>query len=753
MLPEKKISMPAEGEKAILPLRLKHHIAHNSSRIIVIRAASGFGKTTAVCAHFSEAERAGEKVFWYRADLTDRDPERMLFGFETLILGQSDASGQEPVMPRHERIDRLVAALNAIKEPAYLIVDDLQELGEEDSLALLLLLLRYTERTRFILLTNRELHASLHALVLKEEAVLFDAGDLILGPEDTKTLITKAMTPDGEKTPDGKKPSQTLDEKLVRRICDGFGGWGLGVTKALSHISGLPDHGKQFLKKDPEGFWKNLLTQTGLESAIAGIFPKEMSAEAGDLLMNAALLGEFEEDLCRFVTEDEFSDRVFSEVVSIPGVCQSLRDGWYRIGEAFAVHIASEAKPSEKKRVCALAAGWYREHGDFAQMTAYALRAEDERLLIEALEKNGVGLLTGRVALGRILTYLESRRVNLPPEAAGVAAQYHYLEGRLDLAERYLNEADSAFGKENRFGTYRSLYRALAHYEEDEDKYTRQIRSAVFFLKEAGDSFPRITEADERRIANVMQENTAGEKLRVTTFGRFRVVVGQEEKELAWRTRKGRELFAYLLDIEGEAVDRRQLMDTLWPEEIPENAVAMLHNMIYNMRKELSDYRLEKLIVYESKRYRLNMDEIETDSIFWRRLAGYVKQKDVVELAHNIDAFLIYPGRYLDDIDNTWAAEKREYYDGIYRTGCELLAEHMCEQGEKERAIQLYGNILMTDPYSERTIEKLIRLYGECREWGKMKKCYEDFKVLLKKDLGIEPEESVIETYRSFRAG
>ena len=753
MIPDRKICRPAVGENILLPSRAGEIRDNTDSRCTVIRAASGFGKTAVVSALFSEEETPDEEVLWYLVDITDRDPERLIGGLETLIgIGMKEGS-------LYDRIDRLAEGLDNRTKPVRIIFDDMQELGDDESLSLLLLLLRYTKQTRFMMITNRELPLSLRTMVPKKEAVLFDATQLLLTPEDIAEGILQGAFP-------GLTETETPDRKLISRICDGFGGWALGVVSALHTFSGMPEQGKKRLKNDPVGFWREVLTTTGLGDVIGGIFSEEIYGEAAHLLRVAALLQDFELDLCRAVTEcdnpvgiegegagDEFTDRDFRVVVSIPGVCRPLRDGWYRIGEAFAVYLAEEVKTSEKRTICAAAARWYRDHGDFAQMTSYALRASEEDLLQEALEKNGVSLLTGRVALRQIVGYLEERQTRLSPEAAGVVAQYFYLEGRLDRAEKYLNEADSAFGKENRYGAYRSLYRALSHYEEDEDKYKKQIRSVVFFLKEAGESFPRLNDGDAERIADAMEEKETGEKLRVTTFGRFVARVGQEERELAWRTKKGRELFAYLLDIEGDAVDRRQLMETLWPDEIPENAVAMLHNMIYNIRKELSDYRLEKLIVYENKRYRLCMDELETDSVFWRRLAGYVKKKDVTELARNSEAFLIYPGRYLDDIDNTWAAEKREYYDSIYRTGCELLAEHMCEQGESERAIQLYGNILMTDPYSESTVERLIRLYGERREWDKMKKCYEDFRHVLKQDLGIEPEAAVETAYRSFLAG
>lgn len=93
------------------------------------------------------------------------------------------------------------------------------------------------------------------------------------------------------------------------------------------------------------------------------------------------------------------------------------------------------------------------------------------------------------------------------------------------------------------------------------------------------------------------------------------------------------------MDIEGRAVERHQLIEMLWQDEIPANAVAMLHNMIYNIRKELSAYSMETILTYENKRYRLGMDRISCDLKNVQKIAALVEKKDIRQLKKNTKAF------------------------------------------------------------------------------------------------------------------
>ena len=315
--------------------------------------------------------------------------------------------------------------------------------------------------------------------------------------------------------------------------------------------------------------------------------------------------------------------------------------------------------------------------------------------------------------------------------------------------EGYLNAADSSFGKDNKYACYRSLYRALIKLDEDKEKYEKQVHNALFFLKESDTGLPYLKDKEEEKLKKLTGKKKQ-EALKVCTFGVFQVLALQDGRELAWRTKKGRELFAYLLDIEGKAVERRQLIELLWQDEIPENAVAMLHNMIYNIRKELSAYRLETILIYENRKYRLNTEKIACDFFHIKEIARLVEEKNEAGLRREHKSFLKYWGSYLEDIDSFWAEEKRAYYDEIFKKGCWMLAEQFVKENSYETALTLYKNILSVDPYSEEAVEKILLLYGEQKKWEKVKQCYSDFEKILKKDLGIAPGKEVLAAYHNY---
>lgn len=244
-------------------------------------------------------------------------------------------------------------------------------------------------------------------------------------------------------------------------------------------------------------------------------------------------------------------------------------------------------------------------------------------------------------------------------------------------------------------------------------------------------------------------DRPAVKDLQVQTFGSFQARAGEEQRKLAWRTRKGRELFAYLLDIDGKEVERRQLLETLWQDEIPDNAVPMFHNMIYHIRKELSAYHLDSLVIYENRRYRLDMQRVHCDLTAIRKLAGLVERKDIHGLGQQRQAFLTYWGSYLEDIDNFWAENRRRYFEEIYIRGCFLLASSLGEK-EDESSVRLYRNILMADPYSEAAMERLLLIYGRQKQWELIRRSYREFAGTLKKDLGIEPGREVVAAYRRY---
>jgi two-component SAPR family response regulator len=382
---------------------------------------------------------------------------------------------------------------------------------------------------------------------------------------------------------------------------------------------------------------------------------------------------------------------------------------------------------------------------------------ESDELLLSVLEDNGTALLSsgreGISSVGRIIAYLEREGVVFSPAAMGIAGQYYYASGQTQEMERCLTDADAAFGAENRFAIYRQIYRALLHYDTDVEHYVKLLNNASFYLHEHGEPMPFLLPEDADRLALIRREEEGKAKqLCVRTLGSFSVTANADGRELPWRTRKGKELFAYLLELEGQAIDRSRLIEVLW-EDIPDNAVALLHNMIYNMRKELSAYGMEGIVVYEKKRYRLLMDDISSDSVLLHRVMDAVRNTDMDELHREKDFFLNYRGTYLKDIDSPWAYTARTAADESYRMGCMLLAEDAQEKGDYKTAVKLYDNILAVSPYEESAVAKLLELYTKQRRWKKREECYKNFTARLKEDLGVAPGEEVMLAYKKVKTG
>ena len=382
-----------------------------------------------------------------------------------------------------------------------------------------------------------------------------------------------------------------------------------------------------------------------------------------------------------------------------------------------------------------------------------------DRLLLVLLDKFGETLMLSekdedRRILGDMLAVLADKGIILTAKGMGVAGQYYYYTGDNAMMEYCLNEADSGFGKENRFGTYRSIYRGLLHYNQAPGHYDKQIHNALFFLRENREPLPYLKPGDKKHLTALGQQGAGGaQALIVRTQGEFSVRAAKDGQLLPWRTRKGRELFAYLLEMEGEPVSRDRLMEVLWPEEIPENAVSQIHNMIYNMRKELSAYCLEQVVIYEKKHYRLSMDSLASDSLLVHRMIQPVQERDLDVLQREEDYFLQYNGRYLRDIDSQWANRCGDFADEIFQSGCRLLAEQAAQDGNLEKAVRLYGNILLVSPYEESAAAKLLLCYGRMRKWKKLQDFYQGFTGLLHTDLGIKPGRDVVQAYQKAMDG
>ena len=223
----------------------------------------------------------------------------------------------------------------------------------------------------------------------------------------------------------------------------------------------------------------------------------------------------------------------------------------------------------------------------------------------------------------------------------------------------------------------------------------------------------------------------------VSRFGVFTVKV--DGNEIQCGSKKGTELFAYMIENGGKPIPRDEMLDVLWPTNIPNNAVAMLHNIIYGFRKELSAYELENIIMYKNKCYLLDMSMIREEDRPVLEVCAAVESGDRNGLIKHESVISEYWGKFLGSIDSRWADEKKEYYDRCFIEASLSLAEYYRENGNREKELGLLKKALSLDPYSERIMHDILLCYSVLGKPDKAKKTYEEYSELIDEEFGIRP--------------
>lgn len=749
---QKKIMLPKISGAFINRKKLEDAFEEEEKNIFILSGKAGNGKTNAAAQCF-QGKR--EETLWYTFDKSDNEEESFLKHF-TCAMIKIDEQVEEQLRdfmcsPRRLKKDSTKCLINILLEMAEnkkkgnkklsIVLDGFQYVVNQNVLNFVKLLLEYlSEDIKIFILTSANMQKCFSKYVAEGNYRKITEKELRFSLEEIKELAEKHF---------GKKQ---VKKEYIQQVEHLTNGWPVAVGCLFQYMNEMEEE----FSKVMEMSRKNLLMETVLHDYICYEIYEKFSKEEQQFLLKTAVLREMDEDLCNSCLMREDSDRMLYTFLNhyVMEAFWEDKKKYFRYFELFRLFLLEEGEKSEQREVKERAVAFYISRHEYEQAIQYT--EKDEKWTSSLFEQCGKKMLReNRLDLVKqcIDTLLEKEHEFSVFELE-IAAEYFYRIGDHKQMETYLNYADSMFGSENKYGMYRSLYRALFHFEEEPEKYERQINNVLFFLEENHIAFPYLLEREQVVLDRIKQEKTLDlqvskeKKIKVTAFGTFQAVVLEDGRELSWRTKKGSELFAYLLDRDGEAVERKILLAELWKTELPNNAVAMLHNMFYNMRKELSYYNLEHIVQYKNKKYSIDVSLIQSDLEEMKLIANYVETKNVEKLQEHKRTFLTYKGRYLEDMDNEWIRGKQEYYEKIFEKGCCILAEECMERAEYEGALLYLKNALSVSVYSEKIMGMMMQCYQGLHDLKGAKKQYEEFCILLKNELDLTPGEELQKSYQ-----
>jgi LuxR family transcriptional regulator, maltose regulon positive regulatory protein len=404
-----------------------------SARVTVLSAPPGSGKTVLLRSWIAETGLA-ERAAWAAVWRGEQDPQgfwlSVLDALRRTVPGSSLVREltAAPDLDGWAIVERLLTDLAPLREPLWLVIDDLHELRSDTARRQLeLLLMRSPRQLRFVLATRHDVRLGLHRLRLEGELAEIRADDLRFSLAEARALFDAAGV--------------ELPGSALAVLHERTEGWAAGLRLAALSLAGHPD---------PERFAAEFsgTERTVAEYLLAEVLERQ-SPEVRRLLLRTSVLERVSGELADLLTGGSSGERVLHDLEEANAFVVSLdaERSWFRYHHLFADLLQLELRQSEPGEVTALheqAAGWLSERGFPVEAIRHAQAAHDWKLATRLLADHWPALYLGGQAatVHALMAGFPAGAPAADAELAVLAAADELAEGSLNAADRYLRIAE-----------------------------------------------------------------------------------------------------------------------------------------------------------------------------------------------------------------------------------------------------------------------------------------------------------------------
>jgi len=224
-----------------------------------------------------------------------------------------------------------------------------------------------------------------------------------------------------------------------------------------------------------------------------------------------------------------------------------------------------------------------------------------------------------------------------------------------------------------------------------------------------------------------------------------------EEIKVKWRTKKSKELFAYMLQYRNVSIRKDTLLEVFWGNEDIEHAYSQLYTSIYHIRKMLQSIDFNITISSLGDTYKLELNDVLLDVNEWENgLESFpVITKDNVMSNHEL--LNLYKGDYLEDEGYHWTENEKARLRINWVKKLKSVAGFYISSGNYTEAIILYLKMQKTLPYKPDSYFLLMQLYDKFRDPYSVKEQYTRLRKMLLEEYNEEPNQEIQDWYNAWQ--
>ncbi|MFD0675445.1 MULTISPECIES: response regulator [unclassified Paenibacillus] len=199
---------------------------------------------------------------------------------------------------------------------------------------------------------------------------------------------------------------------------------------------------------------------------------------------------------------------------------------------------------------------------------------------------------------------------------------------------------------------------------------------------------------------------------------------------VTWRTKKAKEMFAYLWHYDGNPVQRNRILEDMWPEHTLDRSQALFHTTLYHLRNTLKNAGFQDAVMFGDERYWMRIEGIVSDK---SQLGALMHYKDG-DLSVVGELVKLYRGDYLESENYAWAAARRYEIRAAY---LQSLQQLLPLAGRLERE-SILRKLIMLEPYTEVHYRLLLKDLKEAGEGAAARNLHNLMVDRFRNELGIE---------------
>ncbi|MGM8365664.1 response regulator [Virgibacillus sp. W0181] len=265
----------------------------------------------------------------------------------------------------------------------------------------------------------------------------------------------------------------------------------------------------------------------------------------------------------------------------------------------------------------------------------------------------------------------------------------------------------------------------------------------------------RIVQTLDRIESRIKEKRGFEKSLEITTInvmGNVIIQVNNKEIDLKWRSGRVKELFLLLLHFRERAISKFEIIDIIWPGSTDKKATTHLHMTIYRLRQLIRAHELDISIKFQNDSYQLVLGQmIKTDVDQWyEHLKNYptVTQENVRDC---ISALSFVRGRYMENLDYTWANNEQTYLQNLYRNRLIDISRCLSKAQQFDEAIMYYEKVSDLLFHDDGIVLELFQLYALKKRSQDIERLYQRLKQFYQEEMQAPLNKTINQWYKNWK--